>query len=224
MLSVRGLRRVLAAFDAVLLLSGVTLITVGSYVHVQLGPQAAFYTGRLGTPVILIVMGVLAFPLAGFLALALMRESHQALWLSAAILGTMVACEVGAAIASFEYQHVIGQAVRDSVQRDLDACQGSGLDSVQQRLRCCGGFHGAGDYASRALNVPNSCCPRSCQASSPYRDTCDSRLEELFKRNMIRVGVTAIVLLCVHFLGVLLSCWLGQRVAADNALTYTVNE
>ncbi|CAN7999281.1 unnamed protein product [Ixodes pacificus] len=220
-----GLRLVLAAFGCSLLLAGVALIAVGSCVHVQLLPYSAFYAGRVGTPVILIVMGVLSFPLTGLLAVALLRDGPRPLGLFCALLGSLVACEVGAAIASFEYRHVIGPHLRAAVLRDLDACQGTGLDGVQRSLRCCGGPHGQHDYRARGLPVPESCCPSyGCHGRGVHRASCDGRLEVHFRENMVTVGATAIVLLCLHFMGFLLACWHAYRLCTDNALIYTVNQ
>ncbi|CAN7947912.1 unnamed protein product [Ixodes hexagonus] len=220
-----GLKLVLAAFGCCLILAGVALIAVGSYVHVQLLAYSAFYAGRLGTPIILIVMGVLSFPLCGLLAVALLRDGPRPLGLFCALLGAVVACEIGAAIASFEYRHVIGGHLKAAVLRDLDACQGTGLVGVQSALRCCGGPNGEYDYRARGLPVPESCCPYyGCRGYGVYRASCNGRLEHHFRYNMVSVGATAIVFLCIHFAGLLLACWYAYMLCTDNSLIYTVNQ
>ncbi|KAH7986336.1 hypothetical protein HPB52_025042 [Rhipicephalus sanguineus] len=164
-----ALKKAVGVFAAVLLMSAVAMIAVGSHWHGRLSPYSNFFTGRLGTPIILIVM----------------------------------ACEIAAAVASFEYRHVIGAAVRSVVVRDLDGCQGTGLEFAQRTLACCGGPNGSHDYRARGLAIPPSCCPRGCQGYGAHRASCDYRLEGLFNRAMIDVGSTAIALLCIRFMGVL---------------------
>lgn len=218
------LKKAVAVFAGVLLMSAVALIAVGSHWHGRLVPYGNFYAGRMGTPIILIVTGVLSFPLALLLVPGLRRDDYRALFTFAGILACMVACEIGAAVASFEYRHVIGAAVRSMVVRDLDGCQGFGLDFAQRTLHCCGGPNGSHDYRARGLAIPPSCCPYGCQGYGAHRASCDYRLEGLFNRAMIDVGSTAIALLCIRFMGVLLVCWQARRIAADSALIYTVNQ
>lgn len=219
-----ALKKAVGVFAAVLLMSAVAMIAVGSHWHGRLSPYSNFFTGRLGTPIILIVMGVLSFPLALLLVPGLRRDNYRALYMFAGILSCMIACEIAAAVASFEYRHVIGAAVRSVVVRDLDGCQGTGLEFAQRTLHCCGGPNGSHDYRARGLAIPPSCCPRGCQGYGAHRASCDYRLEGLFNRAMIDVGSTAIALLCIRFMGVLLVCWQAHRLATDNALVYTVNQ
>lgn len=219
-----ALKKAVGVFAAVLLMSAVAMIAVGSHWHGRLSPYSNFYTGRLGTPIILIVMGVLSFPLALLLVPGLRRDNYRALYMFAGILACMIACEIAAAVASFEYRHVIGAAVRSVVVRDLDGCQGTGLEFAQRTLHCCGGPNGSHDYRARGLAIPPSCCPRGCQGYGAHRASCDYRLEGLFNRAMIDVGSTAIALLCIRFMGVLLVCWQAYRLSTDNALIYTVNQ
>ncbi|XP_064462461.1 tetraspanin-15-like [Ornithodoros turicata] len=218
MLSSAALKRLTAATGIVLLCCGVVLIAVGSFVHARLNPFGEFYAGRLGPAIILIVMGVISFPLVALLSWAILREHLLALLLFLLILAGIIACEIGAAVAIFEYRFVIWMTVRERVLYDLNECRGFGLQYVQERLYCCGGPLGINDYRDRGLPVPSTCCP------SGICPPCDLRLEMHYRYFIEHVGATAIVMLCLQFLSLLSGCLLAFVVRAENALIYTVNE
>ncbi|XP_053538426.1 CD63 antigen-like [Ictalurus punctatus] len=98
-----------------------------------------------------------------------------------------------------------------------------GLDELQEELKCCGAVNSSDwmFFKPDKNSIPDSCCKNvstNCGAGALndahkiYIEGCGAALETAIKKNLLWVGVAALVIAFIELLGVVFACTLMRGI------------
>ncbi|XP_056096097.1 CD63 antigen [Rhinichthys klamathensis goyatoka] len=214
-------------FNFIFWLCGLALIVLGTLVHVSF-LNTAIIKEYSGSPLVLIIVGVIIFFIAFFGCCGAWKESQCMITVFAVLLSLIVIIEIGTAIAGY----VLGGKLPATLEKgfkvmiteynktkeDRDA-----VDAIQKQFKCCGGNSSQDwvNFTSSHTTVPDSCCinvTKDCgigaihDAKKIYTDGCNLILEKLLKENILWFAVGALVVAFVQITGIVLACILMQAI------------
>ncbi|XP_069739197.1 CD63 antigen [Phaenicophaeus curvirostris] len=208
---------------------GVALIAVGVYAQVELAKALAVSGGSAaGSPLAILVLGVIIFFIAFFGCCGAWKESYCLVTTFAVLLSLIFLVEVAAAIAGYVFKDKVRSVLEKGLQ---DAMQEYGedkplteaVDELQSEFKCCG----ANNYTDwetierfRANDtVPRSCCrvtSATCnEHPSPdtvYDKGCLQSIEAWMKKNILIVAAVALGIAFFEILGIIFACCLMKGI------------
>ncbi|XP_016320367.1 CD63 antigen-like [Sinocyclocheilus anshuiensis] len=214
-------------FNFIFWLCGLALIVVGVLAKVSIN-TTAFLKGYSGSPLVLIVVGVIIFFIAFFGCCGAWKENQCMITMFAVILSLIIIIEIGAAIAGY----VLRGNLTDLLNKGFDVMiagyneteNRDSLDTIQQQFKCCGRNSSSDWMNSKFLapsSVPDSCCKnftKDCgkgalqETSKIYTDGCQPILDKFLKQNILWFAVAALVIAFVQIMGIVLSCILMRAI------------
>ncbi|KAG1961011.1 CD63 antigen [Pimephales promelas] len=214
-------------FNFIFWLCGLALIVLGTIVQVSV-LNTAIIKQYSGSPIVLIIVGVVIFFIAFFGCCGAWKENQCMVTSFAVIVSLIIIVEVGTAIAGYvlrgkmsdflqeRFKVMINNYNKTQVDRDS-------IDTVQMQFKCCGG-NSSQDWVNfnpSHTTVPDSCCINVTQgcgvgaiqdAKKIYTDGCIPSIEKLIKDNILWIAVGALVVAFVQITGIVLACILRQAI------------
>jgi len=199
------------AFNFLFWLLGCAILGVGIWIRVDpnfrqyVDSSDAFnylYTGAY----ILIVVGVLVM-IIGFLGCCgAIRESQCMLATFFVFLfiifAVLLAAGIWAIIAKDDLKESVTKTLEESVRKyNTDNASKVFMDNVQNNFKCCGSSKGGEDYRHFDLDAPESC-------GKNQKQSCDDKLFEYFRDNLVIIAGVAIGIGVVMLLGMVFSMML----------------
>ncbi|XP_067226680.1 CD63 antigen [Chanodichthys erythropterus] len=214
-------------FNFIFWLCGLALIVLGILVQTAIR-NTAIIKAYTGSPVVVIIVGVIIFFIAFFGCCGAWKENQCMVTMFAVLLSLIVITEIGAAITGYIYREKVSDLLNErfkvmiagynKTEEDRTA-----LDSLQKQLKCCGA-NSSNDwenFSSTHKSVPDSCCKnvsKGCgtgamgDASIIYTDGCQPALEKYIKDRILWVAVGALVIAFVQVTGIVLACILSRAI------------
>ncbi|XP_016085442.1 CD63 antigen-like [Sinocyclocheilus grahami] len=214
-------------FNFIFWLCGLALIVLGVLAKVSIN-TTAFLKGDSGSPLVLIVVGVVIFFIAFFGCCGAWKENQCMITTFAVLLSLIIIIEIGTAIAGYVlYGNLTGLLNKgfDTMITGYNETNNHEiLDTIQQDFKCCGRNSSIDWLNSKFLapnSVPDSCCKNVTQncgegairdTSKIYMDGCLPILDKFIKRPILWIAVAALVIAFVQIIGIVLSCILMRGI------------
>ncbi|NWR94781.1 CD63 protein, partial [Furnarius figulus] len=209
-------------FNFIFWVCGVALIAIGIYAQVALGKALVVSSGSsAGTPVAIVVLGVIIFFISFFGCCGAWKESY-------CMVTIIFLVEIAAAIAGYVFKDKVRSVLKDGLWEAMnkygeDPALTETLDELQRDFTCCGANNYT-DWATiepfRANNtVPRSCCrvnSTTCNVRpSPetvYEKGCLQSIEGWMKKNILVVAAVALGIAFFEILGIIFACCLMKGI------------
>lgn len=214
-------------FNFIFWLCGLALIVLGILVHVSLH-NMAILKGASGSPLVLIVVGVIIFFISFFGCCGAWKENQCMVVTFAIILSLIVITEIGAGIAGYIFRGKVNELLDQSFHTMIAGYNKTeeyrtSLDSIQMQLKCCGGNSSTDwvNFSADHISVPDSCCrnvTKNCgfeamtKPTVIYTEGCQPILETRIKENILWIAVGALVIGFVQITGIVLACILSRAI------------
>uniref|UniRef100_A0A8C1BPS1 Tetraspanin n=1 Tax=Cyprinus carpio carpio TaxID=630221 RepID=A0A8C1BPS1_CYPCA len=214
-------------FNFIFWLCGLALIVVGVLAKLSINTMA-FLKGYSGSPLVLIVVGVIIFFIAFFGCCGAWKENQCMITMFAVILSLIVITEIGAAIAGYVFRgnltDLLNKGFDDMITGYNVTEKRETLDNIQEQFKCCG-KNSSSDWKSSKFfdsnSVPDSCCKnvtKGCgkgalqETSKINTDGCQPILDKFLKQNFLWIAVAALVIAFVQITGIVLACILMRAI------------
>lgn len=231
------LKYIIFIFNFFLFMTGVALIVMGAYVHIEMNQYLNFLDDSyLTSQTVFIVVGVVILVVGFFGCCGACTESYCMMYTFAILLAVVIITEIGLAIAVYVFR---GQAHDEINRKMIEGLKNYSDDPnspyagvtntwtvIQSDFNCCGVTsyeNWKNATFSQGANVPASCCKaipptRECgngmldgtgDLNNIYQEGCLKKLELFVEENISVVGGIAIGIVVLQILGVLVSCMLA---------------
>jgi len=207
-------------FNFLLAFTGLALIGIGAYVHIEANSYLDFLsTSYVNTPIVFIVIGVILFVVSFFGCCGSLFENRCMIYTYVSLLIVILLAEVGAGISAYLLQDNLTTEIPKQMTLSMVNYGKPGYggvtttwDFVQKNLKCCG----VSDYkdweATLQTNLPASCCSGpSCNVDNVYPEGCLSMVESVLVQDIHLVAVGGIAIAFIQFIMIIFSCCIGQR-------------
>ncbi|ROL47010.1 CD63 antigen [Anabarilius grahami] len=214
-------------FNFIFWLCGLALIVLGILVQVAIH-NTAIIKGYTGSPLVLIIVGVIIFFIAFFGCCGAWKENQCMVTMFAVLLSLIVITEIGTAIAGYIFRGKVSDLLNERFKVMIAGYNKTeedraALDSLQQELKCCGGNSSSDweNFSPTHKSVPDSCCKnvtKGCgtgamgDAKVIYTDGCQPALEKYINQRILWVAVGALVIAFVQITGIVLACILMRAI------------
>ncbi|XP_067301925.1 CD63 antigen [Pseudorasbora parva] len=213
-------------FNFIFWLCGLALIVLGIMVH-QSFLNTAIIKGYTGSPVVLIIVGVIIFFIAFFGCCGAWKENQCMVSMFAVILSIIVIVEIGTAITGYVFRGKIPGFLDERFKSMIAGYNNTEnrdtLDAIQKQFKCCGGNSSDDwlNFSSTKTSVPDSCCKNitnNCgvgaihNSEKIYIDGCQPILNQFLKKNLLWIAVGALVIAFVQISGIVLACILMRAI------------
>jgi len=235
-----GLFRILLfVSNFVILGCGLAFVTAGAVVKVYLTEYESFVEGQVvATSIVLIVAGVLVC-LVGFMGCCGACMGNSCMLKTYGILLTvLLIAEIGVGIAAFVYKGDVEDSLKTDMLNlipnynnadgeDPDLVITQAWDTLQENLKCCGVSNDTDwrDNKNITTNgVPDSCCKDvkpGCGQLSPnpdkiYTQGCIDAFKDQLEDHIEIVGGVGIGICILQLIAIIVSFWVGKKMAEDN--------
>ncbi|XP_053907368.1 CD63 antigen [Cuculus canorus] len=216
-------------FNFIFWVCGVALIAVGVYAQVALD-KALAVSGRsaAGSPIAILVLGVIVFFIAFFGCCGAWKESYCLVTTFAVLLSLIFLVEIAAAIAGYVFKDKVRSVLKEGLQEAMskygeDKPLTEAMDELQREFMCCG----ANNYTDWENierfrvndTVPQSCCRvngTACNvhpnADTVYEKGCLQSIEAWMKKNIVIVAAVALGIAFFEILGIIFACCLMKGI------------
>ncbi|XP_073679347.1 CD63 antigen [Garra rufa] len=214
-------------FNFIFWLCGLALIVVGVLAKVSIN-ATAILKGYSGSPLVLIIVGVVIFFIAFFGCCGAWKENQCMVTMFAVLLSLIVITEIGAAIAGYVLRgnmtEMLNKGFDVMITRYNETENREAIDSIQKQFKCCGGNSSEDWSKFRFTNpnsVPDTCCKNittDCgkgaikDGNKIYTDGCLPILDKVLKENIMWIAVAALVIAFIQITGIVLSCILMRAI------------
>ncbi|NWW82239.1 CD63 protein, partial [Climacteris rufus] len=196
-------------FNFIFWVCGVALIAIGIYAQVALGRTPVVPSaGTSGTPVAIVVLGVVIFFTSFFGCCGAWKESYCMVTTFAILLSIIFLVEIAAAIAGYVFKDKVRSVVQEGLREAMsrygqDQPLTEAMDRFQQEFSCCGvtnytDWASVGPFAANGT-VPRSCCRLNTTAcnvrpspATVFDRGCLQSLEGWIKKNIVVVAAVAL--------------------------------
>lgn len=210
-------------------LSGLTLVTLGIYIHINYGNTLDYLdTKFLRIAAYVILLGFIIGILGCIGCMGAIRKSYKMLMVFSALLFVLFVFQIVAAGLGFKYRNEVDHAVDivtkkaikgyDTIESDQRF-----IDLIQETFRCCG-FAGPADFK----NSTNVCkgtdsgvptCHKGGDCSKPlYIRGCKKRMSTVVKSKMGQIGGAALIIGLVQLISIAFACQFGRSVRGYSEL------
>jgi CD63 antigen len=228
------IKYILFVFNLIFYLAGIVLIVAGALVQTMFRDYFVFFGGQFNAAaILLIIVGVIVFFIGFFGCCGAYKENHCMLMTFTVLLGIVFILEVAAAIAAKILNNELRQLVRNKmndaiVHYNTSGKAGQVWNKTQETLHCCGSVNYTDWKNNPGLlntsSVPDSCCmtpSTDCgkgaltDPSQIYQDGCANTLINWAEKNIIIIGVVALVLAFIQIVGIIIACCLAAAIRKD---------
>uniref|UniRef100_A0A8V5GVD4 Tetraspanin n=1 Tax=Melopsittacus undulatus TaxID=13146 RepID=A0A8V5GVD4_MELUD len=201
---------------------GVALVAIGIYAQVALDKALVASTASAaGTPVAILVLGIIIFFISFFGCCGAWKESYCMVTTFAVLLSIIFLVEVAAAIAGYVFKDKVRSVLEDRLWDAMnkygeDKVLTERVDELQRRFFCCGANNYT-DWSSierfRVNNtVPQSCCRVNSTSSPLCPQGCLQSIEAWMKEKILIVAPVALGIAFFEILGIVFACCLMKGI------------
>ncbi|XP_027561344.1 CD63 antigen [Neopelma chrysocephalum] len=216
-------------FNFIFWVCGVALIAIGIYAQVALGKALVVSSGSsAGTPVAILVLGVIIFFISFFGCCGAWKESYCMVTTFAVLLSIIFLVEIAAAIAGYVFKDKVRLVLKEGLQEAMDKYEKDpglteALDELQREFKCCGANNYT-DWANIEQFRANDTVPRSCcrvnttlcnvhpSPETVYEKGCLESIEAWMKKNILIVAAVALGIAFFEILGIIFACCLMRGI------------
>ncbi|XP_027763110.1 CD63 antigen [Empidonax traillii] len=216
-------------FNFIFWVCGVALIAIGIYAQVALSKALVVSSGSsAGTPVAILVLGVIIFFISFFGCCGAWKESYCMVTTFAVLLSIIFLVEIAAAIAGYVFKDKVRSVLNEGLQEAMhkygkDPAVTEGLDDLQRNFNCCGAINYT-DWANIEQFQANDTVPRSCcrvntttcnihpSPATVYAKGCVQSIEGWMKKNILVVAAVALGIAFFEILGIIFACCLMRGI------------
>ncbi|NXK42701.1 CD63 protein, partial [Piprites chloris] len=216
-------------FNFIFWVCGVALIAIGIYAQVALGKALVVSSGSsAGTPVAILVLGVIIFFISFFGCCGAWKESYCMVTTFAVLLSIIFLVEIAAAIAGYVFKDKVRSVLNEGLQEAMneygeDPAVTEELDDLQRNFNCCGAINYT-DWANIKQFQANDTVPRSCcrvntttcnvhpSPATVYEKGCLQSIEGWMKKNILVVAAVALGIAFFEILGIIFACCLMRGI------------
>ncbi|XP_050190533.1 CD63 antigen [Myiozetetes cayanensis] len=216
-------------FNFIFWVCGVALIAIGIYAQVALGKALVVSSGSsAGTPVAILVLGVIIFFISFFGCCGAWKESYCMVTTFAVLLSIIFLVEIAAAIAGYVFKDKVRSVLNEGLQEAMnkygkDPAVTEALDELQRDFNCCGAINYT-DWANIEQFQANDTVPRSCcrvntttcnvhpSPATVYAKGCVQSIEGWMKKNILVVAAVALGIAFFEILGIIFACCLMRGI------------
>ncbi|XP_017694170.1 CD63 antigen [Pipra filicauda] len=216
-------------FNFIFWVCGVALIAIGIYAQVALGKALVVSSGSsAGTPVAILVLGVIIFFISFFGCCGAWKESYCMVTTFAVLLSIIFLVEIAAAIAGYVFKDKVRSVLKEGLQEAMnkyeeDPALTEALDELQRDFKCCGANNYT-DWANIKQFQANDTVPRSCcrvntttcnvhpSPETVYEKGCQESIEAWMKKNILVVAAVALGIAFFEILGIIFACCLMRGI------------
>lgn len=220
--AINFIKLILTIFNFIFLASGVAILGLGIWMHVELFRYIQLTTVYYeSAPYVLIGIGSGIVIIASFGCMCTIKGHGRLLYLFSAILMMVFVVELATAIAAFAYRSTIEEGFSRGLSKaieeyDTDSEKREAIDGIQKRLKCCGNDSYMDWLGKEESKVPQSCCKvKNCDTANKeeiYAEGCYLKVSSFMRSNFTMIGSIAIGFAFLQLLGALLSCCLGKNI------------
>ncbi|XP_048585619.1 tetraspanin-8 isoform X2 [Nematostella vectensis] len=196
-----AIKWVVITIHFIFLIFGIILISVGAWVEIHAGPHSdiSAFNVLAGNRVLMFTGCVLALvSLAGIVAATI--NSKVFLIIVFVLLVITLSFEIAGIIVAWDNQAKINRSILADLKNRIKNFPGPGtrvVDSIQERLQCCGADSGPNDWMNnkhfvQSVSVPDSCCKQE------YREK-DCGLGQIIANTRIHTEVLTMPLTLLMF-------------------------
>ncbi|KAF5895014.1 CD63 antigen, partial [Clarias magur] len=189
---------------------GLALIIVGVLAKVAVNdfPEVQ-QLANTSFPIVIIVVGVVIFFIAFFGCCGAWKDNYCMVTTFAVLLSFIIIIEIGIAITAYVFRGQLKTIVEGGMNKMIKNYTNpdiqKNVDKLQHKLKCCGSVNASDwiNYKPDKNSVPDSCCKnqtQSCGAgalkdsSKIFNQGCATVVEDFLKKNILWVGVAALVI------------------------------
>jgi CD63 antigen len=224
----------LFVFNFVFFLSGIAVLTVGSYIKAN----EQDYVGLIGTNlfavcILLIVIGILVTIIGFFGCCGAIRESKCMLYTYSGLLCLIFVMEFAGGIAAFVYREDISKNTSNNLKSSMknyftDDSIKKQWDNMQKDLSCCGADKPQDWFNVTTFtnpdNVPSSCCLPGVDCKpdthglvpyddkTKYKNGCVPQINAQINHYAVIIGGVAIGIAFIQILGIVFACCLASAI------------
>lgn len=217
-------------FNLIFAITGIVFMAVGTVILVVYNGYNNFMDSWFfAAPVLMIIVGAIAFIVSFFGCCGAVKENHCMIITFSVLLLLIFALELGAGISGYmmrgEVRNMLENRLNGTMEEYLknDDIRRS-WDIMQHDLECCG-IYGATDwsrigFADKA--VPNSCCKElpvggTCDYNSIHVRTegCMENLQSAIEQNALILGGVGTGIGLIQLIGVIFACCLARSIRRE---------
>ncbi|KAG7323736.1 hypothetical protein KOW79_013438 [Hemibagrus wyckioides] len=212
-------------FNFIFWLCGLALIIVG--ILAQTNMTMIKQVASNASPIVIIVVGVVIFFIAFCGCCGAWKENYCMVTTFVILLSIIFIVEIGIAIAAYvlrsKLTNLVDDGLKEAIKNYSQPEVQKELDNVQEQLKCCGAVNSSDWVGFKGVqnSVPDSCCKNkttNCgngamnNSTIIYIEGCGSILENFLKKNILWVGVAALVIAFIEILGIVFACTLMRGI------------
>ncbi|GAA6092165.1 CD63 antigen [Tachysurus ichikawai] len=179
------------------------------------------------SPIVIIVVGVVIFFIAFFGCCGAWKEDYCMVTTFVVLLSIIIIVEIGIAIAAYvlrnQLTNLVDTGIKEAIKNYTNPDFQKEVDEMQKWLNCCGAVNSSDwmNYKPDRNSVPDSCCKNfsnNCGNGAMNNATiiniegCGEGLENFFKKNILWVGIAALVIAFIEILGLVFACALMRGI------------
>ncbi|KAK2825546.1 hypothetical protein Q7C36_019473 [Tachysurus vachellii] len=215
-------------FNFIFWLCGLALIIVGVLAQTAITNFSMIkQVASNASPIVIIVVGVVIFFIAFFGCCGAWKENYCMVTTFVVLLSLIIIVEIGIAIAAYVLRNqltsLVDTGLKEAIKNYTNPHIKTEVDDLQKWLKCCGAVNSTDwlNYNPNKNSVPDSCCKNvtdNCGIGAMNNATiintegCGEGLENFFKKNILWVGVAALVIAFIEILGVVFACALMRGI------------
>lgn len=217
-------------FNLIFAITGIVFIAVGTVILIVYNGYNNFMDSWFfAAPVLMIIVGAIAFIVSFFGCCGAVKENHCMIITFSVLLLLIFALELGAGISGYmmrgEVRNMLENRLNGTMEEYLkDDDIRRSWDIMQHDLECCG-MYGASDWARIGFmdkTVPNSCCKElpiggTCDWNSIHVRTegCMQNLQSAIEQNALILGGVGIGIGLIQLIGVIFACCLARSIRRE---------
>ncbi|XP_021958482.1 tetraspanin-7 [Folsomia candida] len=215
------MKTLLMIFNIVFWLSGIALLVLGVWLHVELHKYLELSPDFSATaPYVLVGTGILILFLATLACCCTIKEQPILLYIYAAFLAIVFVMEVSACISGYAYRTKLRASFSKGLNSSIglymtDHARTSAINSLQFHLHCCGNDGYADWYSTHYGKVPGSCCKTNMGCDTKnlhmiYTTGCYALVTSFLTEKLGIMAASALGLAIFQLFGVLLTACLAK--------------
>lgn len=231
------IKYIIFIFNFFFLLTGIALISIGSYMKVEMSNYLNFLDDTyMNTSVLFIILGIIILIIGFCGCCGAMTENFCMMFTFATLLGLVVIIQIASAVMVYMYQDDAEEQISNKMKEgmrhyDPDSTEYEGVtmtwNQIQSDLKCCG-VDKYEDWKTTNFSKPNGDVPDDCcktiskgcgsgvlndptKVDGIYEHGCLKKLESLIGSNIEYVGGAGIAFILLEIIGVLVSCMLASN-------------
>ncbi|XP_003744340.1 CD63 antigen [Galendromus occidentalis] len=215
----------LVVFNALFLVCGIALLTVGLVDLKDVRSVEAILDDLNSVNILVIAVGAVIVIISFLGCCGALKENSCMLNAFLGLLLLILIAEIAVGYLAFTNKGQVESTIEEAAMKSLNRTASGDSkmlkqywDDLQLTGKCCG-VHGPKDYEALKIPLPESCCKGSergtpCDRRNPNLQNtgCLPRIRQIIERNSLAIGVTAIIIAFIEVAGIIFACCLRSAI------------